>query len=496
MDLGGELGDELARELGEGWGVPNDPPQAEVMAFNDEPMNMDVDFNLGDLQPPAPSDSVPHTPRKRKSPDLDKENDVLFSPMHIVSRVATPMQPTFTQELLSQDNMEPDQPGPLSDLTMAQNVPKTIRTKRPAKKTRLLLDARTELTDEELKAARVQYLQGQRLLKEETEMKRSEKDNGRFIEEIIWGVPSCIQAPILVDFWQENFKVQVEARTGAVHIHLADNQRPVKKRKVRDEKEVQENVEMNADPFIDHGGDYNMEAGMDMGMGMQDDPFMDAPVDYDAGRQRSSEEPGQGRQFSRQSSITRAQFGLDVEEPGSQSQSQKSSLFPWDNAGFLSSSSGAGLPDGGTDRVSVERADVRIRGSSVSRTREDSLVPSQAGSVAMSPGFDKGLQMEEDYRFQVDAGEDRSQNESQKSDLNLITLERNSFNFLEYAKMQMQSLSDVSEGLSFDTIVPKLTSTRHVASAAFYHCLVLATKDLLRLKQPEPYGPITLVLAA
>ncbi len=61
------------------------------------------------------------------------------------------MQPTFTQELLSQDNMEPDQPGPLSDLTMAQNVPKTIRTKRPAKKTRLLLDARTELTDEELK---------------------------------------------------------------------------------------------------------------------------------------------------------------------------------------------------------------------------------------------------------------------------------------------------------------------------------------------------------
>lgn len=25
---------------------------------------------------------------------------------------------------------------------------------------------------------------------------------------------------MLVDFWQENFKVQVEARTGALHIHL------------------------------------------------------------------------------------------------------------------------------------------------------------------------------------------------------------------------------------------------------------------------------------
>ncbi len=263
-------------------------------------------------------------------------------------------------------------------------------------------------------------------------MKRSEKDNGRFIEEIIWGVPSCsmLIAPLRLlrltnsqfkpRYWSTSgkrisrFKLRPErersiftSQASALpckcryhSVNFPDNQRPVKKRKVRDEKEVQENVEMNADPFIDHDGDYNMEAGMDMGMGMQDDPFMDAPVDYDAGRQRSSEEPGQGRQFSRQSSITRAQFGLDVEEPGSQSQSQKSSLFPWDNAGFLSSSSGAGLPDGGTDRVSVERADVRIRGSSVSRTREDSLVPSQAGSVAMSPGFDKGLQMEEDYRFQ------------------------------------------------------------------------------------------------
>ncbi|KAF9044550.1 hypothetical protein BDZ89DRAFT_1059027 [Hymenopellis radicata] len=503
LDLGGELGDELARELGEGWGVPNDPPPpAEEMAFNDDPMNMDVDFNFGDIQPPAPpSNSVPPTPLKRKSPDPDKENDVLLSPMHIVSREATPL-PTFTQELLSQDNMEPEQPGPLADLTMAQNLPKTTRNKRPAKKTRLLLDARTELTDEELKAARAQYLRGQKFLKEETEMKRNEKDNGRLIEEIIWGVPSCIQAPILVDFWQENFKVQVEARTErSISTSQANNQPPVKKRKVRDEQEVQEVeiVKVNADPFIDHDRDYNMDAGMDMemGMGMQDDPFMDAPVDYDAGRQRSSEEPGQGRQFSRQSSITRAQFGLDVEEPGSQSQSQKSSLFPWDNAGFLSSSSGVGLPEGGSDRVNVERADVRIRGSSVSRTREDSLVPSQSGSgVAMSPGFDKGLQMGEDYRFEVEAGEDRSQIESQKSDMNLITLERNSFNFLEYAKMQMQTLSDVSEGLSFDAIVPKLTSTRHVASAAFYHCLVLATKDLLRLKQPEPYGPITLVLAA
>ena len=89
------------------------------------------------------------------------------------------------------------------------------------------------------------------------------------------------------------------------------------------------------------------------------------------------------------------------------------------------------------------------------------------------------------------APEDTQQN-TQKSDLNLISLERNSFNFLEsvlspyaaefcrwqigscvhrYAKMQYQTLSKPDGQLTFETVVPKSTSTRHVAAAAFYHCL-------------------------
>lgn len=78
--------------------------------------------------------------------------------------------------------------------------------------------------------------------------------------------------------------------------------------------------------------------------------------------------------------------------------------------------------------------------------------------------------------------------DSQRSDMNLITLERNSFNFLEYVRMtryliilpgfrryvrmQLQGLpkNSVAE-LSFDAVVPMTTSTRHVAAAAFYHCL-------------------------
>jgi hypothetical protein len=37
--------------------------------------------------------------------------------------------------------------------------------------------------------------------------------------------------------------------------------------------------------------------------------------------------------------------------------------------------------------------------------------------------------------------------------------------------MQHRSLPNVDDRLNFDVVVPKMTSTRHVAAAAFYHCL-------------------------
>ncbi|KAG7450532.1 uncharacterized protein BT62DRAFT_520047 [Guyanagaster necrorhizus] len=216
---------------------------------------------------------------------------------------------------------------------------------------------------------------------------------------------------------------------------------------------------------------------MDMGVdvGREADPLQDVQMDIDFGQQiRLSEEPGQGRQASRPPSIVGGQFwiGQSPEEP--LTQSQRSSLFPWDNAGVFISSSGGGGSAGGSDRISVDRADIRMRGSSVSR-RESSLIPSaSATGVGLSPGVaDRVSHVGEDYRFEVDPEEvaNNSQIESQKSDTNLVTLERNSFNFLEYAKMQFQTLPDFSNDLSFDAVAPPTTSTRHVAAAAFYHCL-------------------------
>lgn len=75
--------------------------------------------------------------------------------------------------------------------------------------------------------------------------------------------------------------------------------------------------------------------------------------------------------------------------------------------------------------------------------------------------------------------------------------------------MQCQTLPQPNGRLTFEKVTPQTTSTRHVAAAAFYHCLgkfqssrwgeqmtdvmeVLSTRDLLRLEQREPYGDIFL----
>jgi hypothetical protein len=122
------------------------------------------------------------------------------------------------------------------------------------------------------------------------------------------------------------------------------------------------------------------------------------------------------------------------------SASHKNSMFPWDHAGS-SSLSGAIFGEG-SDRISVGTADVKMRDSSLSRSRRDSsLVPSQ-------------MVWDRPHKFRartshsmVNAtrplpfhclplavlGYQSGAFDSQLSD-NLGRLERNSFNFLEFVK--------------------------------------------------------------
>ncbi|KAJ8083983.1 R8 protein [Marasmius tenuissimus] len=510
------LADELARELGDGWGAPlrveerqrdmpmevdADPVQLPSEDFagmpgGDEFIVPDVPFfdQLGSPQP-----TVPRTPLKTASRN-HKENATPSAQ----SRRATPRPSvpphspatSFSRLLLSQDE-EIHAPLPFTDVTsQVVNKDQAKENQPPPKKnkrTRLLLDARTELTDEELKIARAKYLEEQRNQRRDLDSKKIEKDSGRVVEELIWGVPAGFEAPVLIDLWQENFKIQIEARTGAFCIHgdgAEARQPPTKRRKLSTIDEAPEQPaalteNVNQSDLIDVG---------DFGL-YEDGPNYTGNIDVDADsfRLRSSEEPGQARNASRPPSVG-PDFHLDVVSSGKLG-SQRSSLFPWDNAGADISSS-VGDVHGGSDQVVFERAEVRLRGSSVSR-REGSLPLSQNGSISglrgVSPGdFGKTSQIiGEDFVLRDEEDPTHEQNaDTQRSEL-LVTLERNSFNFLEYVKIQQKALPGGSDGIPFETIAPKNTSTRHVAAAAFYHCLVLATKDLIHVSQPEPYGAIT-----
>ncbi|KAF9526495.1 Rec8 like protein-domain-containing protein [Crepidotus variabilis] len=496
------LGDDLARELG--WGFS---PMKSVLSernverhsdlnFDDihdiNLDNMDFNFDTGDMPPtmdvgpPAPVDdnrAANPTPKRQKTSRRENQNPTPSRAGSVSSQRGPSPPISFSRQLLSQD-LEPFMP--LRDITAeARNKENQLEPSKKLKRTRLLLDARTELTDEELKVARAKYLQSQKHQRRELLYKRMEKDSVRIIDEMIWGAPKGLEAPELVNFWQENFKVQVEAKSGLMKIHEVDQDEdsPRPKRRKREPKVPTNNLDEPAGggnqdfgaPHMDM--DWNFD-GQDVAMMTDEQPF-----------RYSSEEPGQARHHSRSASITGANLGFDLDLVRG-SGSQRSSLFPWDNAGGPSSSSG-NMPfvAAGSDHP-IDQVDIRLRSASLSH--RDSPIPhSQRVSLGGGFTFSPVPQIGEDFAFDVENVEtlEETQQDTQKTEMNLVTLERNSYNFLEYAKMQQQVLPNVGDRLSFDTVVPKATSTRHVAAAAFYHCLVLATKHLVRLEQPNPFEP-------
>jgi hypothetical protein len=168
------------------------------------------------------------------------------------------------------------------------------------------------------------------------------------------------------------------------------------------------------------------------------------------------EEPGQARRMSRSGSVISANLGLNfydfnLNKAGGSGGSQRSSLFPWDNAGPSSGSGNVADPD---VNLPIESVNVRLRTESPSSRRESSLAPSQRGGVVggltFSPAIGKGGSqiMGDDFAFDgkllqqpsymslnkfhlVDNLPEDGQQDTQQSDMNLITLERNSYNFLE-----------------------------------------------------------------
>lgn len=138
--------------------------------------------------------------------------------------------------------------------------------------------------------------------------------------------------------------------------------------------------------------------------------------------------------------------------------SQRSALFPWDNAGDAgASSSVSGIAFGpvgmGSDKIFVDHVEVKVRGSPASARsgRGSSVLPSRMGSIGGVPAslgaLEQGFNLvNEDFVFDckmlnssktssaensIVPADESAGLESQQSDFNLVNLERNSFNFFE-----------------------------------------------------------------
>ncbi|KAG8739633.1 hypothetical protein FRC10_005369 [Ceratobasidium sp. 414] len=333
--------------------------------------------------------------------------------------------------------------------------------KKPKKQKGVVQDTRTELREDELTADN--YAKEQKRLRIEIEIRRQERDAVRVIDVWMEGVPYGFNCPALDDWFKQSFKALVSENS---HRRKRDEDDvfaapplPAKRRREETPSQGPEIGRQVGTP-MDFGDEYNWGGGTNFGA--------------DLGIPRGS-------------SVEAAEMGMHASRAASQARddvnvSQRSSLLPWDNMGVSSSTNGdagpVNLPGSEGGRVKVDHVTVKLRGSSQSR-RESSAAPSR---LSASPGrFGPGLEAfgGDAFEFPATAGERPSQLE--------VTMERNSFKFFEYVRMQERALADSSGGVMFSSIVPAESSTAHVAAMAFYHTLVLATKSAVRVRQGEPF---------
>lgn len=364
------------------------------------------------------------------------------------------------------------------------------------KRARLVLDCRIELTDEELKTARMHYLEGQDIIRRELHTKRIEKERASLIHDLLWSAPDNVHAKELANFWIDHYKMQVEARS--CHTDVPDEYRVPNRRRKQTDVLATRTLGGNSPQVLQEvpvPGDSPTAKSAPLEADMADFAFDYDPeinFDMDGSRLRSSEEPGQGRHTSRPPSVLYDNLGAVVDDSLS---SKRSGLFPWDHAGNSTSEIGqeGGFRLQDSDKMSVDHAETRLRGNSL--IHRDSSLPT--GSLRPSIGSPvvtfQGSQVDDDFVFDVPEDDSVMMTyDPPRGQANLPALEKNSTNFLEYARMQYQSLSGSSLYLAFDDVVPKASSTTHVAAAALYHCLVLGTKNLIQLHQEMAYGQITI----
>lgn len=486
LDITEGVGDDLLKELGEEWGVSPSESKAKekTPVLEDFGYAADMDYEIREIN----VDMIAQNPLQHGDATTSRlnANDQLvgFLPAPVNAYVQSPHATTDQRD----------------DASEAGHPKEKTCHPKGNKRQKLVFDVRTELTDAELKAIRMHYVEGQGAIRRELENKRLERECASFMNDLLWGVPDHVQAEELVEFWISQCKTRIEARTA--HRRYPDKcllrNHVVKGKRMRTPLTEQTNVARGVPSiptvvdveWLDASPTAPLEAN-DLDIVFDYGVEMHANECLESSKLRSSEEPGQGRQASRRSSALSHLVGNDIQISGD---SQRSVLFPWDNAGDNSPESKDDFRARIDHRMSVDHAEMKLTRDSSSR--RESPIPSRPQSlrfgVVSPPTFSRNSEIDDEFIFDVPEDGPLAASDGSGGQSSLQKLEKHSLNFLEYARMQYRCLSSLSSCLIFDDVVPKASSTPHVAAAAMYHCLVLATKDLIALHQEEPYGPIAI----
>lgn len=344
-------------------------------------------------------------------------------------------------------------------------------SRKKLKRASVVLDHRIELTDEELKVARAQYLHIQKTIRREAGFKLLERHWSKTVGDMVWGAPECIRSATLTDFWKQIFKTQAD---GQIFETIAEQEKPLRKRPRYASERITSEVERGRQAPCDTGAFFGHDTTQAVNL--------ESPQNFD--RLRSSEEPGQGRHRPEVPSFFEDVNG-GLEHGITSDASQRTSLFPWDGAAGSSTSGGA---YSGT--ASMHPVELSLRASPWNSKDSSPMITSQIlfqhrGSKVSPISRQDSSMILDSHESRVNIQDQAQAIESQLTDQNLLGLEKMSSNFFEYLKMQTYSLPSPQTSITFADIIPPSASTRHVAASAFYHCLVLATKDSLRLTQTD-----------
>ncbi|GAA5832952.1 hypothetical protein JCM11251_000544 [Rhodosporidiobolus azoricus] len=372
------------------------------------------------------------------------------------------------------------------DQSLAATQGQAPKAPKKKKLKRLATDRDTELDDTAFRAMRSTYSERMAQERDKADKAKQEREAQKRAMDLVFGVPTMLQAPVLAEFWKTVVAGSMSPR---------GEKGDAKKRRVAHSPTDKKGKMAATEPEeeISRRARARLSEQPQEGQGLWDvgDTFAGQEFGGGFGEYGRGQEDLGGFEFNFDADIEQ---GRGVSEAGLTG-SPRQSMLPWaqeaatsDAGGTVALVGGPSSQAGGT-RFSL---DTPLKRGIVRDSRASSLVPSVLGSTPHRVGS-VGLLAEREGEFAAFEEPRLSRSPSPQAGSAAAAfdaaLENDSFRFLNYARRQKAALAE-DDQLLFSDIVPVAATTANTAAQAMYHLLTLATKGMIKVQQDEAYGEI------